>query len=496
MRPVSRLPRRLAAALAFLACAALAGCTVGPDLRSPEPATPSKWGPTPTDVPSPVREAPVDEAWWRTFHDAELTSLVDRLARQNLDLQSAAERIAQARAQRAIVRAQGLPHVDGRSTYLRERVSKNGMTSLLQPAPGAPLEFDLADDTLQASWELDLFGRVRRAVEAAGAGVQAVTEARRALTVSAEAELAQSYVQLRGVQAREEVLRRNLDAADRRRKLVRERRAQGVANDSDVAQADAQAAAIGENLPTLVSTEARLVNTLGLLLGEPPRTLRDELFPHAPQASEPPSVPVGLPSELLRRRPDIREAEARLHAATAQTGVAVADFFPDVTLNGAAGVESLGLNHLFDWASRMFMIGPTVTLPIFQGGRLRGQLELRRAQQREAAIGYRQIVLQALHDVDNALTSYGEAQHRRRDTLNTERNTAVALRVAEQRYGQGVANFIDVTVAQADLLRAQDATAQAQTDVLVGLVTLYRALGGGWRPVDGDTGRTGAAGVG
>ena len=482
MRPLPPLVRPARAA-AVLACAVLAGCTLGPDFRSPEVAAPSKWGPTPTDVPSPIRDGPVDEAWWRTFDDAELTSLVGRLARQNLDLQSAAERIAQARAQRAVVRAQGLPRIDGRATYLRERESKNGLTSLVRPAPGAPLEFDLADDTLQASWELDLFGRVRRAVEAAGADVDAVTEARRALAVSAEAELAQSYMQLRGVQAREDVLRRNLDAADRRRKLVRDRRAQGVADDADVARADAQAAAIGEDLPTLVAVEARLVNALGLLLGEPPRTLRDELFPHAPQGAEPPSVPIGLPSELLRRRPDIREAEARLHAATASTGVAVADFFPDVALNGSAGVESLGLNHLFDQASRMFMVGPTVSLPIFEGGRLRGQLELRRAEQREAAIAYRQTVLQAWRDVDDALTGYAEAQHRRRDTLNTEHNTAVALRVVEQRYGQGVADFIDVTVAQADLLRAQDAVAQAQTDVLVDLVTLYRALGGGWRGV-------------
>ena len=475
------------AALAALLCVAIAGCTVGPNFKPPEVAVQPHFEPTPKDVPSLTRETAVDEAWWRSFGDAELNSLIERLARQNLDLQSAAERIAEARAERTIARAQGLPHVNGRVAYTRERASKNGMTALFEPAPGAPLDFDLDDVMLQASWELDLFGRVRRAVEAAGASAEATVEARRALEVSALADLAQTYMDLRGVQAREEVVRRNLDAADRRRKLIRDRLRNGVATDADVAQADAQAASIGEDMPTLVATEARLVNSLGLLLGEPPRTLRDELLPHRPQAGEPPTIPIGLPADLLRRRPDIREAEARLHVATAETGVAVADFFPDVNLTGNAGVESLSTNRLFDWSSRMFMAGPSVTLPIFQGGELRGQLRLRRAEQREAAIAYRVVVLQAWHDVDNALTNYGEMQHRRRNALGAERDNRVALRVAEQRYLQGVNNFIDVTVAQGELLRAQDALVQAQTDVRVDLVALYKALGGGWRTVEGTS---------
>ena len=476
--------RRLA--LPAVLATALAGCTVGPDFHGPPPQSPAPhFAPSPTDIASRTREGAVDETWWRRFGDPELTSLIDRLGAQNLDLQIAAERIVQARAERREVASQGLPHVEGQERYVHNRESKNGMLALIQPAPGAPLEYNQDDAMLQVSWELDLFGRVRRGVEAASADTDAEIEVRHGLMLSAEGDLAQSYMQLRGVQAREAVVQSNLANADARRRLVADRLRNGVANVSDAAQADAQAAAIGEDLPTLRAEEARLINALGLLLAEPPRRLEAELRPAkgqppAPQPATPPSVPVGLPSGLLRRRPDIREAEARLHSATAQTGVAVADFYPDVNLMGAYGDEALGVHHLFDYASRMFMVGPSVSLPIFEGGRLRGELQLRRSAEREAALSYRQTVLQAWRDVDDALTAYAEVQHRLGDVRHVAGADQVALTVAEQRYRQGVESFIDVTVAQTAVFRDQDTLAQAQTDLEVALVRLYRALGGGW----------------
>ena len=197
----------------------------------------------------------------------------------------------------------------------------------------------------------------------------------------------------------------------------------------------------------------------------------------------PPIVPVGLPGELMRRRPDIREAEADLHAATAETGVAVASFYPDISLSGSFGFESLKTSTLFDWASRVFMVGPTVDLPIFEGGRLKGTLKLRKSQQREAAIQYRKTVLQAWHDVDNALTAYAEAQHAQADTLTTTQADARALSAAEQQYAEGVTTFIDVIQAQTALLQSQDAGARANARVEIALVTLYKALGGGWETV-------------
>lgn len=462
----------------------LAGCTVGPDFVRPEVDVAASYGAVPGDVPSRTYGGTVDTQWWTSFRDPELTALVDRLGKQNLDLQSAAERIEQSRAQRDVAASQGLPHFDATPKYTRERESPNGVTSLVQAAPGAPLTFNLFQPMVQAGWELDLFGRVRRAVEAANAQTQAAIEARRGIALSAIAELAQDYMQLRQLQAEERFVRRNLDLSRKRIDLVRNRFANGVATTLDIAQAEAQASTIAQDLPTLRAQQAQMVNAIGLLLAEPPRALADELARPAAQPPVPPAVPVGLPGELVRRRPDVRQAEAELHAATAQTGVAVASFYPDISLFGSFGLESLKTSTLFDWASRVDMFGASVDLPIFEGGRLKGTLKLRKSQQREAAITFHKTVLQAWHDVDTALTNYAEAQHAQADTAATMQADARALTAAEQQYANGVTTFIDVIAAQAALLQAQDALARGDARVEIDLIALYKALGGGWSDVE------------
>ena len=469
--------------LALVASLVLAGCTVGPNFERPKIDAPAGYGDEPINVPSRTYGGQIDTRWWTNFRDPELSSLVDRLAKQNLDLQSASERIQQSRAQRDVAAAQGLPHIDVIPKYTRERESLNGETSLVEPAPGAPLEFNLFQPMVSAGWELDLFGRVRRAVEAASAQTQSAIEARRGIALSAIAELAQDYMQLRQLQREEAFVRDNLALSQRRVGLVRNRFANGVATTLDVAQAEAQVSTIAQDLPTLRSQQAQMINAIGFLLAEPPRTLVTELTAPAAQPPVPPAVPIGLPGELMRRRPDIREAEADLHAATAETGVAVASFYPDISLSGSFGFESLKTSTLFDWASRAFMVGPSVDLPIFEGGRLKGTLKLRKSQQREAAINYRKVVLQAWHDVDNALTNYAEAQHAQADTLSTTQADTRALKAAEQQYTQGITTFIDVISAQAALLQSQDALARANAQVEIDLVALYKALGGGWETV-------------
>ncbi|UAK25062.1 efflux transporter outer membrane subunit [Sphingomonas nostoxanthinifaciens] len=459
---------------------ALAGCTVGPNFERPKPAAPAAYGTEPQDVTSRTYAGEVDTAWWKSFGDPELTALVDRLGKQNLDLQSAAERIGQARAQRTIAASLGLPHAGGRATYTHERESANGTASLVEPAPGAPLEFDLYQPQVQASWELDLFGKVRRAVEAASARTQAEIEARNGIALSAVAELAQDYLMLRQLQAQDAVLRDNLAAARRRVGLTRDRFASGVATTLDVAQAEAQATEIAQSLPSLRNQEAAMENAVAFLLAEPPRALADELGRPAAQPPVPPAVPVGLPGELMRRRPDIRQAEAELHAATADTGVAVANFFPSISLGGNFGTESLHTGTIFDWASRAFMLGPTVNIPFFQGGQLKGTLALRKSQQRAAAIAYQQAVLRGWHDVDNALTGYAEAQHERDNAAATVAAERRALAAAEDQYASGVATQLDVISAQGALFQAEDGVVRAQAQVEIRLVTLYKALGGGW----------------
>src|SRR4030081_987438 len=326
----------------------LTGCTVGPDYQSPEiKEAPKRSALLAGSVPSQTVESAVDIAWWKSFRDVQLSSLVERLVGQNLDLETAAERVIQSMAQRRFAAAQGLPQIDGQSSSTYNRQSPNGTLSLLVPRPGAPLEYVLFRDGLTSSWQLDLFGRVRRAVEAADAATLAAVENRHGVALAAVAELAQSYMQLRGTQNRLGIAKRNLRLVEENVELVNTRFGSGAATTLALAQARAQQATIAATLPPLRIQEAELINAIGLLLGDAPRARETELRRSRMVPRPPRKVPVGMPGTLVRRRPDIREAEARLHEATAQTGVAVASFYPDVTLNGAVNVESLRLTNLF-----------------------------------------------------------------------------------------------------------------------------------------------------
>jgi NodT family efflux transporter outer membrane factor (OMF) lipoprotein len=229
---------------------------------------------------------------------------------------------------------------------------------------------------------------------------------------------------------------------------------------------------------------AELINAIGLLLGDAPRALEAELKPAQMIPRVPRKVPIGLPGTLVRRRPDVREAEARLHEATAQTGVAVANFYPDVTLNGTVGVESFQLSNLFAPNSLIFAVGPSISIPIFEGGRLLGTLELRESQQREAAIFFQKTVLRAWKEVDDALTDYREAQRRRADVAQSVTENRAALQAAKQRYTEGAIDFLNVIAAQAQLLQSENDLADSDTRIAVTLVNLYRALGGGWEIAD------------
>lgn len=463
----------------------LIGCTVGPDYQSPEVKEQARRSATDGgSVPSRTVEGAVDVVWWKRFRDFELSSLVERLAAQNLDLKTAAERVVQSVAQRQVAASQGLPHVEGQSSTTYNRQSPNGTLSLLTPAPGAPVEYGLFHDGLTSSWQLDLFGRVRRAVEAADANALAAVENRHGVALAAVAELAQSYMQLRGTQNRLGIAKRNLRLAEENVELVNTRFGNGVATTLDMAQARAQQATIAATLPPLRAREAELINAIGLLLGEAPRALEAELRHSQIMPRVPRRVPVGLPGTIVRRRPDVREAEARLHEATAQTGVAVANFYPDVTLNGAAGVESLHLSNLFSPASAAFAVGPSISMPIFEGGQLRGALALSESRQREAAIFFQERVLRAWKEVDDALTDYREAQHRRIDIARSVTENQSALQAARQRYSEGATNFLDVTATQAQLLQSENDLSDSDTEIATDLVNLYRALGGGWEIAD------------
>lgn len=464
---------------------AAAGCTVGPDYSAPVVEAPARFGQTRTDVASRTSPAPVDPTWWRQFGDPELTSLVTRVAGQNLDLQAAAERVLQGRAQIRVVASRGLPQIEAKSSYSRDRLSPTGdPAALVVPAPGAPEEFDVFQNGLNSSWDLDLFGRIKRQTEAQAAETQAAVEERRGVALAAVADLASDYFQLRGIQAELAIAERNLLVAQGNTALVQTRFANGVATTLDLARAKAQEATIGSTVPQLRTQQVALINAIGTLLGQTPRALQAELTAPATGATIPAVVPVGISTALVRQRPDLRQAEARLHAATAEIGAAEAAFYPDITLTGSFELQGLQLKDAFSLYSRAFEVGPSISLPIFQGGRLRGTLELRKSQAREAALQFRRVLLRAWQELDDALTGFAEAQARAELVSAAVKQNQVALAAARQRYREGVGDFIDINLVQSQLLQSENELAQSRTAIATRLVSLYRALGSGWEFAD------------
>jgi len=469
-------------ALSSLTC--LSGCVVGPVYQPPIVHVPERWGQEPVASSPTVQSDSVDHRWWRGFRDPLLVSLVDRLGTQNLDLRTAYERVLQSEARIRITAAQGLPKIEGASQETYNRQSPNGPLSLSQKAPGAQLDYWLYAEGLNASWELDFFGRVRHALEAADAETLVAIEARHGIALATLGDLAEGYLNLRGVQARLAIARRNLSLAEQDVALVQSRFANGVANTLDLAQARAQQATIAAGIPPLLAQQAELINAIGLLLGEEPRALEAVLRPPKSLPRVPRSIPIGLPVTLLGRRPDVREAEARLRAAVARTGVAVASFYPSVSLTGMVDVQSLTLGRLFNLASTAWQVGPSVTIPIFEGGRLKANLELRESEGREAAVAFQKAVLTAWRQVDDARTAYVHIQQRRARLAEAVAQNQIALTSARQRYTEGASDFLNVNTVLGQLLQSQNDLAEAEVQTTTTLVRLYRALGGGWEIVD------------
>lgn len=468
---------------------ALSACTVGPDFRRPETpaamasfasANASQPSTQPSTQPSNTVERALDPSWWTLFGDPTLVELEREALAANLDLQAAAARLAQSRAALQVSGAGLLPSIGAGLSHTRQRASEQGVNALAGQAASSP--FSLTQAGFDASWELDLWGRARRQREAAAAEVDAVWYDAAAMRVSMTAEVARVYLELRGVQNDLRVARSNAEIAAKSLHVAERRLSQGVATEFDTSVSRAQLASFEAAIPELEGRRDALMNALALLLAKPPRALDAQLSAAAPLPGLPAQVPVGLPSELAHRRPDILRAEARLHAATAAIGAAEAGFYPSVSLNGSFGFEALSASHLGDWGARQFALGPVLHLPIFEGGRLKGNLALTEARQQEAAIGYQATVLAAWHEVDDALSAYRRVQQRagRLDVAVVENRKA--LNHAERRYAQGAADYLDVLVTQQRLLDSENAASRGRTETALAMVALYKALGGGWEP--------------
>lgn len=479
------------AVLALALALAAAGCTVGPPYQPPQADLPDVWHDAlahPADG-APTPAAPVDPRWWRAYGDATLNSLVERALAGNLDAGQSVYRIAESRAQERAAAAAGLPSAKVKADLTREKLGEASLLAaggaLIPQGLGSDIgslvkPIDLYEVDFDASWELDLFGKVRRSVEQAKAQSQEQVESRNDALVSLEAEVVRTYLQLR---ANQTLLAAAQDAEKDQAQVValtRSRRQQGVATDLDIDQALGRQTQTQAQIPQFQQAVGQAMNSLAVLIGQRPGALEAELSAAAPMPSAPASVAVSLPSTLARRRPDIRKAEASLHAATANIGVAVAELYPDVSLSAEVGQQALSAKGLTDWSSNFYQFGPSLSLPIFQGGRLRANVRLAKAQQTEAALAYRQTVLSALQDVENDLVAL-RTDRLRQDRL--EQASAVAvhqLAMARYQYENGVQTFINVLDAQTTLLNAQQDAVRGRLQVALDTAALSKAIGGGW----------------
>lgn len=498
------------------------GCTLGPNFHRPSPWSPSSWfGRRPATPPTASRVVvePLDPAWWQVFNDPILTELEQQAAARNLDVRLASIRLQESRLQRGVSAAAEYPNANGTASYVREKISDRGVVGLFGGGSGSSSvnastatsangasgtqggiptsvtsgssggggmhvpSFDLFQAGFDSTWELDFWGRVRRQVESADAQIDVSAEARRNSLVTVLAELARDYLQLRGQQRDLQIARDTLVSEQRSLGVTRDRLKGGLTTNLDVESAAAQVETTAAQIPQLEAQITTSINAISLLLGEPPGSLSAKLLPRQPVPPVPPTVPIGLPSDLAQRRPDIRRAEAQLHSATADIGTAEANFFPKVTLSGSIGVQALQLKNLgtfTPYGALQYSGGPSISIPVFQGGQLKYTLQLRTAQQREAALEYQQTVLQAFHDVDNALTNYSAEQRRGTRLAAAVDRSRAALGVAKDQYANGLSSFLDVLTAQRTLFQAQQQFADSTTTVSGNLVQLYKALGGGW----------------
>ncbi len=485
-RPLSSWLRIFAS---FVACCSvvavllfLSGCAVGPNYRAPQTKAPAQWNESLAG--GETNYAITTTEWWTNFNDSKLDSLVGRAVLSNLDLRIAQARMREARAQYGIASADLWPTVDGSSSYARQRQSQH------QPVIGAvPLSPDLFENNVykagfDASWEIDVFGGKRRAKEAAGAQVSASEFGRRDVLITLLGDVARNYVDLRGYQGRLAIALENIEAQEKTLAITRDRFAKGLSSDLDVQQASTVLATTRAEVPTLESSIQTAMHRLEVLLGQQPGTLQAELTQASPIPAQPPVVPVGLPSELLLRRPDIRQAERQLAAATANIGAAKADLFPKFFLTGAAGFESVSASDWFTGGSKLWSVGPTMQWRIFDAGRIRGNIKVQNARQEAALATYEKTVLTAFEEVENGLVLYAKEQVRRRSLQDAVVSSQKSLDTANKLYANGLTDFLRVLDAERSLYQSQDSLVQSDRTISANLISLYKSLGGGWEDVE------------
>lgn len=462
------------------AVALLAGCTtVGPDYEEPEVTVPDTWHTVATEG-LPEGEATL-QTWWQVFDDPELEDLIMRSAGGNLDLREALWRVEEARALRGVVAGARSPQVDFSGQSSRSQPSDNGIAGDFAPSGGFDAT-NLHDYGFGAFWEIDVFGRIRRQVEAADATAQASVEAYRDVLVSLYAEVALAYVNLRSSQERLRLAHANVGAQEDTLQLTQDRFSAGLVSALDVAQAESNLANTRSLIPTIERDLDQSLNRLAVLLGRHPGSLHAELGEPAPIPHEPAEVTTGLPTELLRQRPDVRQAERELAAQNARIGIATADLYPSFGLSGFLGLQAVSGGGFLSGDSVTWNIGLPIRWDIFAGGRIRSQIQAEEARTNQLLASYEQTVLAALEEAENAMVAYAKEVERRSRLSESVDATQRSLDLVLTQYRAGLTDFQNVLDTQRTLLLREDELAVAEGIVIGNLVRLYRALGGGWDP--------------
>ena len=457
----------------------LGGCALGPDYERPPVEEPGSFrmqqGATLEDV------SLADLGWWELFEDENLQAIIRKALVENKDLRIAVARVRESRAHLVATGADQFPRIDGKSSIQRNQTSQAVVRQFGFPGniPQIPATNQFRA-TADLSFELDLWGRLRRATEAARADLLAMESARRTIVLTLVSDLAKAYFELQELDAELEFAKRTLKTRQEALELIRLRKLMGQRSTLDIRRAEQDVARAQAVIPDLERQIGQKEHQLSLLMGRNPTpivrgaSLRDHPLP--------PEVPAGLPSALLERRPDIVEAEQRLIAANAKIGVAKAAFFPQISLTGNFGAQSLQFSDLFVGASRVWSFGPGLTVPLFNAGRNRANLEMSRAQQEQALVSYERTIQQAFREVEDALLAHQKIREVRTEWERLVDLSREALELAKLEYLNGKASYLEVLVARREALNAETALAQTQRNHLLTVVQLYKSLGGGWAP--------------
>ena len=475
-RPAGGALRRLSQGTSFLTATLLVlipACTVGPDYERPFSKISSRWKERAT-----VSDQPVPDQWWTLFKSSTLNGLVNRALANNQDLYAAFARVENARALTGVERADFFPQLDSTSSAAYERSSLNAIGANLPPGANTPrLERDRYRSFVNLSYEVDLWGRVRRSVRGARAREFAAIDQLDGQRLIVAAEVARAYFLALSFDLQEQILRETISLRDEALSLQQSRFQGGLANEMDVARARTELELARNDIAAIERQRGALEHALAVLVGEVPANFS---LAENRRLPSPPHVPAGLPSTVLQRRPDIRAAEQTLVAANEDIGVATASFFPTFTLVGSGGLESVGAEDFLEWNSKAGSIGPQISVPIFQGGRLKANLRATRARYDEMLANYQQTILTAFREVEDAMLDL-KAYERQRSAVSAALSAAQdTSRLARLRYERGLASYFEVVDADRTVLTTRLLLAQLDGQRLVATVQMLRALGGGW----------------